>query len=787
MTTATLPEPEIRPATDEKRPDIGPNLAMDEKLCKAVTKLIVDEYWFAYRELQYPFWNTWRKIDNMWRARGSVQDLNLPHLTRQSVEASKPTEIDGKSAKGQSVKPFQQIHAITDIMEQISWEDGLPARAEAPEGTVEDDFYQPTDQSCRAANSLLNKNARKINLRDSYRRSAGCFGKYGLAWALTDFRMTYHKVELQFPISDEAQAMSVLEKYPTATIVPGMAVAQELRVKDMLTDFYPLAVDDVFFDPLISCEPVENQPCPIVRRHTTVAAIRQNQYHPVNNPFGFVNVEFAIQNQKGHYALSEENEAPLREKLRNRYNINDQMGGGRRVERIRQRWTCFPLLGIIQNANGEFELDSGEGVTCPHCEGRKFMFTEQGDADCPTCQASGKVFPPLKRYMVDLYGSINSGSTCLRIQELPEGMELPLLYAADLIEDESCSLPMSKSEIAMIAVDQLTTSETQFVDSKNNTIYRGWQAKEDSPAAKIQNPNAPNARVLFESHPDEFKRLDTSSFDDSTTLIPYIQRLEAQVEQIFGVTPTLQGLLAAGRRSALEVGEATEAAKNPLVLMTDRFNRAFMGGWARKSIKNAQLFGDRDYIRRITGREFFGEIDIFTAVGKEFFQKLAATANLRYILESSANDPSMMGVRPAIWNELLPLMGITNVRVPDGGMQKAQDDAMRIITQILGDGQMVPPSQDDPHEIYLMAFKGALKDPYWQTRAPQNLPLLQQRIMWQTQLQIQQEMLQMQQQLLQNQMMNPQPEGNEGGTGNEQSAPGQSPESAGQLMQHAQG
>jgi hypothetical protein len=780
MTAANvLPDPEIRPAMDEKRAVIGPNLAVNLTLARDVTVHLAENFWYPYLLLAMPFWNSRRIIDNMWRGRMAAADLTTPHVTKQTLENKTPTPIDGKSARGQSTKPFQQIHAVTDIMEQVSWDEGLPVKAMPPEQTVEDDFYQPTEQSCAAANIIFGRNSETLNLRNNYRKSAGSFAKYGLSWAMTDFSMRYESVELIFPLQDQMQADAVLQQYPDAMLVPGAAKVRQNHVAEMLTHYHPLSVDDVFIDPLITCEPMSKQPCPIVRRHVTPSDIQANAYHPVSNPFGFVNIPLAMEQQKSHYALSQVDEQPLREKLKNRYNINDQMGV--KVERIKQQWTLFPLLRIGPNG----ELDTGEGIVCPHCAGQGSHETETGRVECPTCQGTKRVFPPLKRYMVDLYGHINSGATCIRIQEMPEGMEIPLLYGADLVEDETCSVPVSLSEIAMIAVDQLTQAETQYVDAKNSVIYRGFKFKEDSPSAKIQNSYMPNLRVPCESSMDEFERLETATYDETVTLIPYIQRLEQQIEEIFGVTPTLRGLLASGRRSALEVGEATEAAKNPLVLKTDRFNQKMMGGWARHTLKNIELFGDRDYIRRLTGREFFGNIKLFTAVGKEFFAKMAATANLRYILESSANDPSMAMVRPQIWNELLPLMGITNVRVPDGGMAKAMDDAAQIISQILGDGAFVPATPDDPHEIYVMAFKAALKTDYWKRFAPQNFPLLQQRIMQQTELQIQAEMMQMQQQMLQNQIMNP--GGEEGGGNGNTPAQKRNPKDAGQASQNAQG
>ncbi len=114
-------------------------------------------------------------------------------------------------------------------------------------------------------------------------------------------------------------------------------------------------------------------------------------------------------------------------------------------------------------------------------------------------------------------------------------------------------------------------------------------------------------------------------------------------------------------------------------------------------------------------------------------------------------------------------------------MQLAKEEASRVVSEILGDGQFSPPEQDDPHQIYCEVFREAMRNPAWKKMAPQNMPLLAQRLMMQTQLAIQAELMQMQQQALQNQMMNPQPDGNQPAT------PGQPPQDRGQLNQAQQG
>src|SRR5262249_26930354 len=159
--------------------------------------------------------------------------------------------------------------------------------------------------------------------------------------------------------------------------------------------------------------------------------------------------------------------------------------------------------------------------------------------------------------------------------------------------------------------------------------------------------------------------------------------------------------------SALEIGEATEAAKNPLVIMVDRFNHQVPGGWAKRLQENLEKWGDRDYIRRRTGRTYFGACRIFTAVGKEFIKKLAMATALKETLQMSAGDPVIEPVRAQLYNAFFKIAGI-DIVVPDGGYKKAMADGMRIVDKILAHGIPDMPLPSDPHEVFVQVFEGAL-------------------------------------------------------------------------------
>lgn len=774
-----MADPELHPSADEPPVIIGPNRADNQELCKAVLEHVTTAYWYPYLLLQQRFWPAWEKIDRAWRGRFDILDATPATSATAALKQNSPWLGDGRSASGQSVMFFRQCHAITDIGEQMSFEQGVPIRAEVPEEVDEDDFYRPTEQSVIAANSIFRMDADKFSTRDEWRKSFGGYVKYGTSWALLDFRKSTEMVELRFPLSQnpqetQAQAQEVQSRHPAAPVqvemtpqgLMALASKQEIRLH---TVFRHLRIDDVFIDPLISCEPVERQPCPIIREHVTALDIEQSPYDAEKNPFGYLNAELARTETEGHYALSEQSESPLRAQLQTRYGISDSVTLTTQQIRVQQKWTAYPWLRIGPEGdldNGK-ALDNGGGCLCPRCKGDKRLIevTTGEEIPCPDCEGVGKVRVPAKRYVVVFFGAPRFRTVCLRIQELPEGMRVPLLYAPDLVEDDSCAVPMSSSEISLMDIEKVTRAEVLLEHSFQSNNSRKFKYKDEGPAADLVagGKDLSNINIPFENSAEEVVRVESNMFDDSPSQMAYIERCDSRIQQIKGATETLLGQLASGRRSAMEIGQATEAAKNPLVLLVDRFNRRMMGGWGRATIDNLEAFGDRDYIRRKTGRPWFGKVRITTSAGSDFVKKMAMANDLRWWLQAIPTLPQLMPILPQIANQLLKVSGITGIVIPDGGIRKATNDAMIIITQILGDGVPVPALPTDPHELYIDMFTAAIKDPYWADKFPQNLELMGQRLLQQQYLLNQQMELQLRQQATEaalQQAAQPQKQGN---------------------------
>lgn len=818
-----VPSPEILPALDETRPQIGPNLASDPDFCKLVAEHCYRNYAYPYMLMQQRLWPIWQMMDDAWRVkmRTGALDISItdPSLLPKNADAKGKdggmiSNVDGYSAKVQPAAVFKQIKTKTDMHMSIAYADGLPVRAVKPETMYEHPLYNPTQQQVDTQNELIRQCAREVNLEVIDRKGRGCWSKYGFMFAAVDFQ---HQLEdapmaYRFP-QDPREAQMMLQmlsqRYgqPPKIEVRGQAqfaVWYQTVIKTMKTDFMPLRHDDVFIDLTLSGG-IQRQPCPCVRQHGTRYDLLGNDYDPEKNPFGWLNVQQAYTDQTNQYTLSAQDELNLQQELLKKWNQSSQ-GLIPQKEALKQRWTCYPMLSIVQGKDGKLMLDGGEGVTCPTCDGRMTVdapedpMTGEGvmPVTCPQCQGLGKIFGKPERYVVQFWGLLmyggsvgrDSGCTVLRIQRNPDPNDkIPLIFGAHLIEDDAGAIPMSVVEASISAWIQLATAHNQYLDFKNRVINPPWHVPMDSPNMN-RDMNRVNSNIPYLDRPDENRPVELGAIDASNNLISYIQLAENQIQEIIGMTDTLLGIVSSGRRPATEIQTAFDAAKLPITVEIDSYNRQVLEPWAQFHLDNVQAWSDRDWIRKRTGREDLGRIQLFSAVADEFMKKMGLIQNTRYVLEASVNDPSIN--RAALWESLLRLTGMPNVEsiVNDNGMRKSQMEAAMIVGKICGQGIFLPPDPSDPDELFIAYFEQALKDPHWQESTPETLPLLQQRLMMQ-QMQLQQKqqamlMQQMQQQAL---LGPPQGPGAKGGNGNQPKTPGKTAENktqAGQQMAGAQ-
>lgn len=811
--SAAILSAEVRPSQDETLPRIEPNLAGNEELCRKVAPHVVQEFVYPYILQAERHYSTWDRIDDIWRGTVARGNLDIPH-SQDAENLSKLTKgigtaniHDQRQAKVSPSSVHRQIDSIVNLGVALSWEGGEPpVKAKKPKEVYEHALYNPTEQGVELANAEIRRQAKEIGMKSSHRVILANCLKYGHALAVRDFERKLRPEKEYYvlaadPNMAQVQLMQLREQtgaepeIETDLLGRNIACTTKMKVDVMRTNFIPLDVSASFFDELISCRPMEKQPCPAFRLHITRWDLSNNAYDQQNNPFGWLNIDKAIEENMGHYALSAPDETDLRNRITKQNGFSDLVGGLKPQNTIKQLWTAYPLLAISDQG----ELDTGDGCTCPQCAGKMKLEVQIANEDgsmglteqpCQACNGKGKFHPPSKRYVVQMFGNICGGgnATVLRIQRNPTAKDkVPMIYTSHLPEDTATSRPVSKAEVALSAAEELATCRNQFLDSKSMTIRRGWKERADSMFAG-QQLNGPGVRIKYESSPDEFMRIESNTYDETATIGPHINLLEEDISKTFGANDTVIGEISQGRRAASEISLASEGSKRPLVNFIDQVNGDTMGenGWGQAVLDDLEVWGDRDLLKKRTGRTSFGKVDLDTAVGEEMLRAQDTISQTRYLLETFARFPQFAGLLPIIAAKFFEAskMDIDTSAI-DQGVKKAQMDCFTLIARILGEGEMLPPLPDDPDQVFVEMFSECLRDialnpeNHWRVTVPQNIPLLQQRLMLQQQVLLQKQMQQMQEQMAQAQME----QQAMGGNGNPPKRPNSTAKSPGEARQ----
>lgn len=778
MVAEAMNPQEAYPSQDERRKPPGQNLASDEALCKAVADFLNTDYWWPYYIQRTTRQQTsWQRADNAWRGRIPASDMALPFA---SVKPSRMgggvvSPDNGIDSRITPAAAHKQLQALLDMYCSTSFANGeVPAKFKRPKAVFETETYNPNQQAVDAANTLIETTAEEIKLPLIYRTAAGAFLRYGFVAAVTDLACEYEDVADEVPLpADPAGRQMLLNQRGMPEQVVNTATGQVAiypakKVKRFTTNLTPLRPEQLWIDQLIpACPTMDRQPAPFVNSHITRGELIANRYDE-NNPYGWLNIEKALSGDS-QYVLSQPTETQYAERLRDKFGITDNAAINKPKNTIRQLWTCYPLLSI-DPATGK--LDTGEGFDCQCVDSQ----------DCPQCGGTKKYYVKPERYVVQLYGEFGFGNktTVLRIQRNPTAKDrVPIIFATGMPEDTTGAIPISKTDVAWDTLRELTKCRNQVLEAKEKAVNRPWLKRIDSPAWTVD-CNDPDAVIPFDVNASEAQRVPGNTYDETTTLLPHINMLEGEIISIFGVTPTLMGQVAQGRRSASEINTVADASRVPIVAAIDSFNLQFVGGWAQMLIDNVEEYGDRDWIKRMTGRTTFGRLQLIAKTAEDFVRKRAVTQNAQYLLQATANDAAMQAIRPELYAAVLDGFGLEIDRSKlDGGLKKAQQDGFTIIARILGEGQFLPAQADDPHGLYVDMFSQAIKDEYWLKRAPQNIPLLMQRLQMQLQFQ--------QQELMMRAQMEAQEQQAESQQGREAGFPPNQPETSGQEAQFAQG
>lgn len=693
-----------------------PNVA-DKIPLETQKKMLIwlsQKYIWPQVQERMPFEHMWDKMLQMARIEIPSNELfsNVQQDPSKAKQDSDQSNRD-KARVSDSVV-HDAIQRLTDITYFIAFKEGLPCQFAIPDyikqpyATKE---YRPLADRISAGNAILEWNSGNQQLPRNSLIAYRHHYTYGCSFVNSDFKF---RVEL------------INRQDNTGNLVPTP------EITDIGTSFEPISIRKIWFNWRLPVYDMDLQPCPFYFTETPRFAILQNQYDPVANPFGYVNLDKV---QEGQYIYSEPEMDSVRKALAIcQSQMSDNGVGISAVAQILEpkhsveaRWTLFPTMPFDPNTL-EFEKRA-DGTPIPY-----------------------------QRFVVDTFGpNIHSGAqTLLRVQEnyFPK-RRLPIYASCHMPDLDSGAYAPSLGQILYNHYKELVLCMEQFLTNKDWVNDPPAWVQTSSPAAN-ENLTKKGAKIRVNG-PNDFGWREP--FDATTSLVVMMQLLREQAQTTGKSTDAILGKAMGGRTSATEASNAYQAGMSAITTDIDMLSNDLHGeGYAQRVWSYTGMWFDPDLLQCITGQfgfmikpeDMWINIGTKTNVGSTYVEKIVKQQNIRYVLESSKMEGGLD--RAALWTELLDEMGFDGRELVDdqGKEQQVQFATLQAAQTYLGYPVLVDPDQD--HQLAIRVKTAFIKDrlSVWNTTQgyAQNAPrLIQQIEQHQLIFQLQQQMLLVQQQM----------------------------------------
>lgn len=508
--------------------------------------------------------------------------------------------------------------------------------------------------------------------------------------------------------------------------------ADFLLITDIGTTFEPISIRKLWLNPLLPIDQMEKQSCPFYFDIFTRDKILVNQYHPQLNPFGFLNLDKL---QTPQYIYGPEANAFIKGLNESARSATTQFRPEFSGEAL---WTFFPILQL------------------------------------PGTQQA-------KRYIVQVFANnlFSGGIIPLRIQEIYyPNKRLPIYGAAHIPDLDSGLYTPSIAEILESHYDELVRSKEQMVLNKDWINNPPTEVMAGSPAANIQNINAPGVKYETLGPNDVTRR---TPYDATQTTLAFIQQTRDAAQTSGKAVDAILGKAMGGRTTATEASNAFQASMSGVTADVDHFSLSHYGQFALRVWENAGKFMPKAIRDRIAGnadappisdQDFAIQIGIKTDVGSTFIESIAKQQHLQQAIASATASPFLD--QAVLWKALFRELKLTEAMdaVKDNGFEFQVAQATEQACETYrGQVIAIDPAQD--HQIALRVKTRFLQDTksVYNTEMagnPSPIPNLTTAQYLAQQIQIHQQfvMIQMQQQMAM-QMAMAQDEGNQQAQDNE--------------------
>lgn len=690
-------KPEVIEAAIKAAQNFPPNIAANipPDVQKKILIFLCQKYFWPQIQERMWFEPAWKKLLEMAR-------IDIPYdetfsNTRHAASKAK-NEADQSNRTNNRVSDsvvHDTIEKLTDITYFIAFKDGLPCQFALPDYITQpmaNDVYQPLANTIKAGNCLLQWTAGNCSLRNRSLITFRHHFSYGVAFVIADwaFRM---------------QMKTVRNNDGSMQQMPEIA--------ECGTTFDPISLRKLWLNWRLPLNNLDAQPCPFFFDEINRAFILENVYDPKMNPFGYVNLDQTLQEQY-IYTSSEMQSVrdALSETLEQMY--EGQMPSAPGIAQIldpkhsvEARWTAFPMLPFDPRTM-EFET-----------------------------RADGKTKVPYKRFVMELFGpQITSGQlNILRMQEnyYPKN-KLPILASVHMPDLDSGAYCPSIGQFLYNHYKEICLCMEQFLDNKDWINDAPAWVQSSSPAVNT-NLNEKGAKIVVNG-PNDFGW--KPPYDATGSTVAMLQLLRQQAQVTGKATEAVLGQAMGQRTSATEANNAYQAGMSSITTDIDALSDSLHGAWAERVWDYCALWMPTTLLSDVTGQFGFAldpqkmrlGVGVETNVGSTYVEKVVKQQNIRYLLESSLQDPSIN--RAPLWKQLLEVMQLDPSEiVNDGGReQQIQFATLQTCETYLGKFVMVDPDQD--HQIAIKVKTSFLKDQssYW-NQDPQyavNIPKIIQQI-----------------------------------------------------------
>lgn len=623
---------------------LPPNLAQQipvDQLQKIFQQIFSDFVW-PQVTARLPFEEKWNRLQRMYKiqrehtSKGSRQNQSKENQL-VDTKKEKPTELADTLI-------FDTVDRLKNLNFFICWKD-QPVQYNRPRYVstpLEDQFYNPTTRKIKSANALLEWNNLLQNVRQKHLALAQHFYLYGLCFVHSDFVLN---------------------------IDPDQSDEEYLAVTNIGTSFEPISLRKLWLNPQLPINEMDKQICPFFFDLQVRGTILKNKYHPIFNPFGFVNLDKL---NTAAYLFGPEAKSFTDAMSKEASSIQTQMRPEFSGEAL---WTFYPFLQLPGDQN-------------------------------------------VKRYIVQCYANnLFSGKIIpLRIQELyTVRKRLPLFGASHIPDLDSGLYTPSIAELLESHYDEIVRAKTQFLLNKDWINNPPTEVLSGSPAANDPALNTPGHTYEVTGPGDVSRRVP---YDATNTTIEFINQAREQAQTSGKAVDAILGKAMGGRTTATEASNAFQASMSGVTSDVDNFTMGTYGEYARRNWENAGKFLPLEVINKICGnvdappvnaQDLAIFIGIRSDVGSTFIESIVKQQQLQQAIISSTTSPYLD--QPTLWKALFRELKLTEAldAVKDNGfemqVQMAYDQAVQTY---MGKMVNIDPSQD--HQIAIQVKTRFLQD-----------------------------------------------------------------------------